>query len=547
VHQSNLILLVKLSPLDFWGIFFGPICEEFQGLTPYNPTAWWKDYYFSGSIGILGNAVMVGRREEIYDILRQPKLIQKPKTAAELTFQYLEMLLKRMLVEPPAPLMDFDYFIYTNCVVPANLEISHADYRAQVVNLTLGTRNVGFVKSYSNLNWFNFVKETEKKANLVILDPPYIQTYPDSASAQNILNTLAAINRGLDSELEPLTKENLCLRVLESALEASQVDAIFLIWCSLEQSLDYLHLYKGETLRERGLTGLTVCTINGKFSQAGSNQNQQIPVNQSEFFVVAKKGNPRQSTFIPWPSVDPEAVEPTSQSSHFSTKSKYWNQDANLYPYLKPRKVMRDLLHYYCTPGQLIFEGFAGSKSCVLGAIIKGANLVCIDNNPESASHLVRQYQRFQGDAAYFEQWNQSGSRPNPERNCSDWWKSGMHVPNLAFYGPDEWNETVPIENTEVTPFNSPPPSRTALGEGSSRGTTRVRSARPNVAEKRPRLSYSQVSDDVIQSTQMAGGIREPREEETEESASEEEATAEEVIQATLETAEDDSLSESEF
>jgi hypothetical protein len=332
VHQSNLTLLCKLSPLDFWGIFFGPVCEEVEELTPYNPNAWWKDYYFPGSIGILDNPVMVGRREEIVNLLRQPKLIKNPKTAGELTFKYLEMLLKGFVEEPLAPLLDFDYFVYTNGVVPANLEISHADYRAQVENLTLGTRNVGFVKSYSNLNWFNFAKETEKKANLVILDPPYIQTYPDTASAQNNLNTLAAINRGLDSELELLTKENLCSRVLESALEASQVDAIFLIWCSLEQSVEYLNLYKVGTLRERGLTGLTVCTINGKFSQAGSNQNQQIPVNQSEFFIVAKKGTPRQSTFIPWAPEDPDAVEPISQSSHFSTRSKYWNQDA-FYPH----------------------------------------------------------------------------------------------------------------------------------------------------------------------------------------------------------------------
>jgi hypothetical protein len=119
-----------------------------------------------------------------------------------------------------------------------------------------------------------------------------------------------------------------------------------------------------------------------------------------------------------------------------------------------------------------------------------------------------------------------------------------MNVPNLAFYGPDDWNETVPIEYTEVTPFNSPSASGRATGEGSSRGTTRPRSARPNVAGKRPRLSYSQVSDDVIQSAQIAGGMREPRDEETEESADE---AAEEVIQATLENAEDDSLSEQEF
>jgi hypothetical protein len=309
---------------------------------------------------------------------------------------------------------------------------------------------------------------------------------------------------------------------LESALEASQVNAIFLIWCSLEQAVEYLHLHKGGTLREQGLTGLTVCTINGKFSQAGSAQNQQIPVNQTEYFIVAKKGNPRQSTFIPWGPVVAGAVEPTCQPSHFTCKPSYWNQDANLYPYLKPRRLMRDLLHYYCTPGQLIFEGFAGSKSCVLGAIIKRANLVCIDNNPESASHLVRQYQRFQGDAAYFEQWNLDGEKPTPDRSCSDWMKTGMYVPNLALYGPDQWNETVPIENTEVTPFNSPTPSRSALPSSSAnpppsspRSSKRRKLRLANIALKRARTAKeteqvelpnaSQVSDDVIASTQLGG------------------------------------------
>lgn len=41
----------------------------------------------------------------------------------------------------------------------------------------------------------------------------------------------------------------------------------------------------------------------------------------------------------------------------------------------------------------LIFEGFAGSKSCVIGAVANQCNLVCVDNNPDSQSFFKKRFQ----------------------------------------------------------------------------------------------------------------------------------------------------------
>ena len=276
------------------------------------------------------------------------------------------------------------------------------------------------------------------------------------------VNTLAQVNQGLD---QPIPQDGFCRRILESCLECSEEDAIFFIWCSLEQALEYQRLQFGKELEDQGLRALCVCTVNGK--RRGMQANQQLPSSTAEYFVVAKKGDPTQTTFEKWGKVyDEDNPAPKDLGNVFKVPQRWWDSLANRYPYEKPRELMRLFVNYFARPGMLVFEGFAGTISCGLAALTSGVNLVAVDNNVDTHRYLEDLYSYLRRGVIALEELCQDRS------NIGDFPDSYMFlpsdfsaIPTYQLYAGEYMHGTVPVVQTEQNPFiiRLPNPSQSGL------------------------------------------------------------------------------------
>ena len=303
---------------------------------------------------------------------------------------------------------------------------------------------------------FNFVQTLPSgsaRANLIVLDPPYLQTMSSSSVTDQEVNTLAQVNLGLRSD--QVTPESFTGRILESCLEASEPNAIFLIWCSLEQGMEYMKLHKGKELFDQGLKALSLCSINGK--RRAVQANQQIPSTTGEYFIVVKKGDPDQATFEKWGEVYDDANKaPRDLGNVFNVPQSWWDSQSNRYPYMKPRRLMRMLVNYFARPGQLVFEGFAGTISCGLAALTCGVNLVAVDNNADTKRFLRDLYQELRTGVTALEELDDS--RSNLEPHASMFMTNGMvDPPHYELFAPVEWHDSIPVVNTEESPFTEQP------------------------------------------------------------------------------------------
>ncbi len=456
-HSSKFEGLLKHSPLDFMSIFIGrfpinianPITAAQLNMEEEN--LWWIPFAFSSNSERVKSPLLKSKRESIKTNLEH-KVAHGPKEVsriAGLLSEYFVTLFSSAAEVVDPLFAGYSHFLFTNGSLE-NVVFQNHSVKNNVIDPPIF--NGGFVKSYSSLNWFhftrNFSQSSSPKANLVILDPPSLQLVSNTKSTSPVINSLEQVNRDLPEAIERLTNDNFCFRVLESALEVTTPDAILFIWCSLEQSLKYLQINNGKKLEEKGLKELTVCGINGEKSAFGA--SQQIPTNAMEFFIVAKKGNPQQTTFSKWGFNYQDGKEPTFQGSHFVCPNLYWQRLPNTYSFMKPQELMRDFIHQYSLKGHLIIEGFSGSKSCILGAVTKGANLICVDNNPESEKFTRKMYARLCHQATILEinRNNLADGCLIDECDKSVFSWPGKPLPEIQIIGPDNWNRNLNI----VTP-----------------------------------------------------------------------------------------------
>jgi 16S rRNA G966 N2-methylase RsmD len=308
---------------------------------------------------------------------------------------------------------------------------------------------------------FKFASTTQQKANLIVLDPPYLQTMSNQPSTDAQVNTLAQINEGL-SPNEACTEDNFTKRILESCLDASETHALFFIWCSLEQALQYLQIHKSRDLAEKGLTAVSHCMVNGKKRIMTS--NDQVPSTTAEYFIVAKKGQPSQTTFDKWgKAYSSDYPHPTSFPNIFKVPTVWWDSISNQYPFEKHQTLMRQMVYHFARPGQLVFEGFAGTISCGLAALACGVNLVSVDNNPDTGVYLQGLYNQFNvalqlmedADGEYQELEQRAESYLFVSQDMREW-------PKYELYCPADWVlNNVEVSNTEQSPFLAQNPIRT--------------------------------------------------------------------------------------
>lgn len=282
----------------------------------------------------------------------------------------------------------------------------------------------------------------------------------NQASTDEEVNTLAQINDGLSPQLF-CTAQNFTQRILESCLEASDSNAIFFIWCSLEQALEYLQIHKGGELAEKGLTAVSYCMVNGKKRITAN--NEQLPSTTGEFFVVVKKGQPAQTTFDKWGAVySEEKPRPKTFPNDFRVPTLWWDSVSNQYPFEKPKQVMRMMVNHFARPGQLVFEGFAGTISCGLAALACGVSLVAVDNNPDTEVFLQSLYNQLNlglnlledADGDFDELPDRIESHMFVTRDMEEW-------PKYELYCPDEWIQSgVEVSHTEQSPFLASNPVR---------------------------------------------------------------------------------------
>ena len=280
------------------------------------------------------------------------------------------------------------------------------------------------------------------------------------ASTEQAVNTLAQINLGLPADRH-CTAANFTRRVLESCIEASEDNALFFIWCSLEQAVQYQQIHFSKDLLPLGLKGVSVCVVNGKKRNMGA--NQQIPSTTAEYFVVAKKGDPTQTSFEKWGEVyDEDHPAPRQMDNVFKVPARWWDSLANRYPYEKPRELMRLFVNYFAQPGQLVFEGFAGTISCGLAALTRGINLVAVDNNQDTKPFLEDLY------TALFDGIADLGSLDSFWENLDDLPAASLFVTQKMDRAPHyhvmQASEVADIQvvDTEPSPFVTPVVARTS-------------------------------------------------------------------------------------
>jgi hypothetical protein len=495
--------LLTYSPLDFYSIFFGPLYSPIVSVVPTDTLndVWKKLAYDYNAVGLVQQTLqMIALRGKITEkLLKGIKDVVTQHELVDNILTYVKALQEADIPESPEGLSDFEYFLYSaNDPEVEPEEVVYDEYKDQVGLLSLDEdtklgltedgsyHGVGFIKSYSNLNWFNFVNMTKVKANLVVLDPPFLQTYSSSNATEKTVNTIKALNSGLDPNLARLTEDNLCERLMESALEALEANGILFLWCSLEQGALYMKLFKQKKFPT--LKGCTFCSINGKVSRQSQGANQQIPTNQSEYFIVGYKGTPNQTSFQKWGVVYEEGEEPKSQSNHFKCPQKYWKKlpkGNNAYPFMKPQELMRDLMFHYCTPGQLVFEGFSGTKSCVLGAVANMVNLVCVDNNPITHQYFKKSYQTMKKAEADLKQFFADPNTENLWLPLND----GTSLYEFGFYGPQDWLLMTKEQLAALKGIPTPGPSRKLTQQQTDEIESQKRpSSSVRAIQKRPRV-----------------------------------------------------------
>lgn len=292
-----------------------------------------------------------------------------------------------------------------------------------------------------------------------MLDPPYLQSMSANASTNQEVNSLAQINLGLPADRH-CTVESFPRRVLESFLEATEENAIGLIWCSLEQALTYMAIHHSKELQPQGLNGMTTCFINGK--RRSTNANTQLPAPTTEFFIVVKKGSPNQACWDKWgKKYDEEHPAPKELTNLFKVPQTWWDSLSNRYPYEKPRELMRLLVGYFAQPGQLVFEGFSGTISCGLAALTRGVNLVAVDNNQETKPFLKDLYEELRTGIRALEdlddEWSNIEEHPAAHLFVSGEFET---TPNYVLLGPADFLGEVEVVDTEHNVFVHGPRSQ---------------------------------------------------------------------------------------
>jgi hypothetical protein len=346
---------------------------------------------------------------------------------------------------------------------------------------------------------FKFASITQQKANLIVLDPPYLQTMSNLPSTDEQVNTLAQINLGLSAN-QICTTENFTLRILESCLDASEDDAIFFIWCSLEQSLEYIRIHKSGDLAAKGLTAVTHCMVNGKKRIMAT--NEQLPSSTGEYFVVCKKGLPSQTTFDKWGTVYSEdKPHPKTFPNVFKVPTVWWDSISNKYPFEKSRKVMRLMVNHFARPGHLVFEGFAGTISCGLAALTCGVNLVAVDNNPDTDIYLQDLYNDLQHGLLEMESLEEDWTALDESPAALMFVTTEMERPwpHYKLFCPDDWVQTdVPLVNTEPSSFlPADPIRRPNPSTQPSQSSLKVRKRSYEAINVRKQLKYKTDSEDV--------------------------------------------------
>ena len=227
----------------------------------------------------------------------------------------------------------------------------------------------------------------------------------------------------------------------------------------MEQGLEYQKIHNSEALRAQGLRALSFCSINGKRRAVQS--NQQVPSTTGEYFVVVKKGDPNQATFETWGrKYNEQNPPPKDLSNVFNCPQAWWDKLANRYPYEKPRRLMRKFVHYFARPGQLVFEGFAGTISCGLAALTCGINLVSVDNNEDTKRYLQVLYRELMAGIHAIEELDEEWSNYEGSE-ASLFVAKNTHFPNAPTYtlfAPEEFHEGIPVVDTERSAFTHPNP-----------------------------------------------------------------------------------------
>jgi hypothetical protein len=165
VTQNTAILtqvtnLLTWAPVDFWSHFFGPHAEDDCVIWNTPPPLSENANLFRFKFDSANGSVQAPSNRDIRNRVKARMLgdLVNYDEVVEMVLEYLTYILgstARPLVED---LLDFEYICYSKDYNGLG-NFTHAGFYDEVQRMTLNEttpHQFGFIKSYSNLNWYNF-------------------------------------------------------------------------------------------------------------------------------------------------------------------------------------------------------------------------------------------------------------------------------------------------------------------------------------------------------------------------------------------------------
>lgn len=211
---------------------------------------------------------------------------------------------------------------------------------------------------------------TGEKALLVATDPPYLVNYKGGNHPQSWHNKPDVKDKHWDDYQDPAAGLEFFQRFLELALEHSAPDVAVYQW----------HAHKRQALVEEAWT------------KAGLLVHQQLiwvkarPVLTRSHFMWQ-----HEPCFYGWVQGTPPRRRPPSNETTVWSIDQQGNQDG-VHPTQKPLELFRRPLLWHLEPGELCFEPFAGSGTCLIAAAMLKRRCYAMEISPAFCDVVRRRW-----------------------------------------------------------------------------------------------------------------------------------------------------------
>ena len=210
----------------------------------------------------------------------------------------------------------------------------------------------------------------EEKAVLVATDPPYLVDYKGGNHPQSWHNKPEVKDKHWDDYADPEASVEFFAGFLAVALEHAAPGVAVYQW----------HAHKRQAL------------VEAAWVQAGLLVHQQLiwvkarPVLTRSHFMWQ-----HEPCFYGWVKGTPPGRRPPSNETTVWQIDQRGNQDG-IHPTQKPLELFLRPIRWHTRPGELCFEPFAGSGTCLIAAALEGRRCYAVEKSPAFCDAIRRRW-----------------------------------------------------------------------------------------------------------------------------------------------------------